>query len=291
MRIAAIVRDAGVPHDSVLKDHALSYLLAGIAGVPQLRRRTVFKGGTALRKCYFADYRYSRDLDFTTRDVGSGSAEEFLALLGQACSVAEESTAQFGAYAFSVRRAPHRSDHQHDQLDFRVDVSFPTGANDALKVEITQQEPIVFDTREMPILHGFVGEHLHATIPVYSLDEIVVEKLRGLLQVRAVFEKRGWTNRARDVFDLYTLRRAHSADVHWARLLEPLRAKAAARHVEFTGVEDFLAPEVLAAYREQWDHQLENLVSGQLPPFDEAEATLREILADVFGTTAAGGDG
>ncbi len=28
-------------------------------------RRLAFKGGTALKKCYFADYRFSEDLDFT----------------------------------------------------------------------------------------------------------------------------------------------------------------------------------------------------------------------------------
>ena len=30
-------------------------------------RALVFKGGTALRKAYFADYRFSADLDFTGR--------------------------------------------------------------------------------------------------------------------------------------------------------------------------------------------------------------------------------
>ncbi|CAN5145726.1 hypothetical protein BH20BAC1_BH20BAC1_03460 [soil metagenome] len=28
----------------------------------------VFKGGTCLRKCYFPDYRFSEDLDFTLID-------------------------------------------------------------------------------------------------------------------------------------------------------------------------------------------------------------------------------
>jgi predicted nucleotidyltransferase component of viral defense system len=30
-----------------------------------LRDRLAFKGGTALKKCYFGDYRFSEDLDFT----------------------------------------------------------------------------------------------------------------------------------------------------------------------------------------------------------------------------------
>jgi predicted nucleotidyltransferase component of viral defense system len=30
-----------------------------------LREHLVFKGGTALKRCYFGDYRFSEDLDFT----------------------------------------------------------------------------------------------------------------------------------------------------------------------------------------------------------------------------------
>ena len=36
VRIAEIQRRTGVPHTSVLRDHALSYLLAGIAAVEEL---------------------------------------------------------------------------------------------------------------------------------------------------------------------------------------------------------------------------------------------------------------
>ena len=282
------MRETGIPHDSVLKDHALSYLLAGIASVPELRAYVVFKGGTALRKCYFDGYRYSEDLDFSTREQNSWTSEDFLPLLRHGCRIAEDLTSDFGAYSFTPRAAPHLAEHPHDQLDFRVDVAFPTGAHHALKVEVTQQEPIVLPLLERPILHPFDGEHLAATVPVYSLDEIVVEKLRALLQVRAALQLRSWTNRARELFDLHTLQRDPASSVNWAHLLEPLRVKAAARGVTFTRPDDFLSPKVLAAYREQWNDRLENLVPGSLPTFEEAEATLREILTIVFG---AGGDG
>ena len=47
------------------KDYALGYLLAGMAQVEELHAAWVLKGGTALRKFYFADYRFSEDLDFS----------------------------------------------------------------------------------------------------------------------------------------------------------------------------------------------------------------------------------
>jgi len=47
------------PYWVVEKDYALSYLLAGIMKVNELGERLLLKGGTALKKAYFSDYRFS----------------------------------------------------------------------------------------------------------------------------------------------------------------------------------------------------------------------------------------
>ena len=49
---------------TVEKDYVLSWVLYGISKHPQLSE-WLFKGGTALKKCYFETYRFSEDLDFT----------------------------------------------------------------------------------------------------------------------------------------------------------------------------------------------------------------------------------
>ena len=49
------------------QDYLLSWILAGVSQVPALGDSLVFKGGTALKKCYFGDYRFSEDLDFSGR--------------------------------------------------------------------------------------------------------------------------------------------------------------------------------------------------------------------------------
>jgi predicted nucleotidyltransferase component of viral defense system len=46
-------------------DYALGWFLAAFFTQTDARHHLVFKGGTCLRKCYFADYRFSEDLDFT----------------------------------------------------------------------------------------------------------------------------------------------------------------------------------------------------------------------------------
>ena len=50
---------SGIPWEVLERDYILSWILAGIYQVPALRDTLVSKGGTALKKCYFGDYRFS----------------------------------------------------------------------------------------------------------------------------------------------------------------------------------------------------------------------------------------
>ena len=57
------VRDKQIEKDSIL-----SWVLHGLSQESFLKNNLVFKGGTALKKFYFQDYRFSEDLDFTLID-------------------------------------------------------------------------------------------------------------------------------------------------------------------------------------------------------------------------------
>ena len=56
----------GVAKSTIDKDWVLGHLIDAIFSTPECREHLVFKGGTCLRKCYFPDYRFSEDLDFTS---------------------------------------------------------------------------------------------------------------------------------------------------------------------------------------------------------------------------------
>jgi uncharacterized protein len=68
--IRSVARHKHVQQYIVEKDYALSYLLAAIVQADGLGENLVLKGGTALKKLYFADYRFSEDLDYSTRVMG-----------------------------------------------------------------------------------------------------------------------------------------------------------------------------------------------------------------------------
>jgi len=50
------------------KDRALGHLLNAFYSFNNNKDNFIFKGGTCLKKCYFEDYRFSEDLDFTLLD-------------------------------------------------------------------------------------------------------------------------------------------------------------------------------------------------------------------------------
>ncbi|MBX9586646.1 MAG: nucleotidyl transferase AbiEii/AbiGii toxin family protein [Gammaproteobacteria bacterium] len=56
--------DRRIPEDVLERDYCIAWLLVGLSRVP-LKNKIIFKGGTALRRCHFSEYRFSEDLDFT----------------------------------------------------------------------------------------------------------------------------------------------------------------------------------------------------------------------------------
>jgi len=86
-RLQEVRKRLGTPWEVLERDYLLSWILAGISQVGSLRETLVFKGGTALKKCYFGDYRFSEDLDFSgVGDVPTGDAME--EAVQKACEVA-----------------------------------------------------------------------------------------------------------------------------------------------------------------------------------------------------------
>src|SRR6266581_7079366 len=51
-----------VPENIIERDYCIAWFLVGLSRHPL---PMAFKGGTALKRCYELDYRFSEDLDFT----------------------------------------------------------------------------------------------------------------------------------------------------------------------------------------------------------------------------------
>ena len=114
----------GVPWEVLERDYLLSWLLAGILKVDGLKDSLIFKGGTALKKCYFGDYRFSEDLDFTAQSSAPrGPAME--EAVREACSRAVGLLDPYAPVEIACERHVEREPHPTGQEAFDVRARFP----------------------------------------------------------------------------------------------------------------------------------------------------------------------
>lgn len=252
------------------KDYALGYLLSGMAQVATLYDALVLKGGTALRKFYFADYRFSEDLDFSA----VMRLHDADAVMQAAAASAEAQLQSHGPFAVTLRRLTLRDPHPGEQDAFIVSVRFPTHREPfcRLKVEITYDEDVLLPPVMRSLLHPY-PDPPEAAWRCYPLEEIVAEKLRALVQSHIRLQKRGWgaSRVCRDYYDLWYILRLGVLDV---TLLPGLVArKCALRQVTYTSVADFVAPALQAVARAEWERQLMPFV----PDAPSANSVLDEL--------------
>lgn len=63
-----IASENGVTEEIIEKAFFIEFLLYFLMKEEYFKKRLVFRGGSALKKIYFPDYRFSEDLDFLVED-------------------------------------------------------------------------------------------------------------------------------------------------------------------------------------------------------------------------------
>src|SRR5258708_31886767 len=171
-----------------------------------LRPVLAFKGGTALKRCYYADHRFSEDLDFTLREALP--FEEIRARLDPVCAA----VGQQSGIVFAFDRQDQRV--RTNTHTFYLRYTGPLPGNNNVKVDITINEVLSFPLANRPVLRGYAE---FADIPenrpilVYSLDDIAAEKTVALTDPAR--------NEPRDLYDPCYL--TANEDVHLDHLLPP----------------------------------------------------------------------
>ncbi len=203
-RLQDVRQRLGIPWEILERDYLLSWILAGLTQVESLQHTLIFKGGTALKKCYFGDYRFSEDLDFSgTPDVPTGRAME--QAINEACIAATKLLDQYVPVEILSERYTEKEPHPGDQEAFVIRARLPwhRQLQTRVMIETTIDEKLLRPVSRRKVIHEY-GENFESVIPVYSLEEIVAEKLRALLQHVKKLEERGWSrSRARDYYDLW----------------------------------------------------------------------------------------
>jgi uncharacterized protein len=204
-----------IPENILERDYCIAWFLVGLSR-STLRKKLAFKGGTALRRCHFSEYRFSEDLDFTL--LQSLSFEE----LKQELEPIYEEVKRASNITFRFSR-PDPTTHQNSYTFYLMyEGPLPaTSTPKEIKVDITIKEKVCYAPEELTVIKScdeFTDLPLGAKILVYSLCEIAAEKTVTLLD-RARTEPR-------DLYDLWYLTEL-SNSVKLGDCLEAINAKLA----------------------------------------------------------------
>jgi predicted nucleotidyltransferase component of viral defense system len=207
--IAKLAHRLGVSDRVIEKDYVLSWLLVAIAE-SELRRGLAFKGGTALKRCYYPDYRFSEDLDFTlcvdlAHDDLVAACVTLLPRLGQRVNL-----------TLALRSAEQSVFASTTLLVNYVGPLRARPGSRHLKVDVTRGELLLYPLVERPLHAPYSDYPTDVTLPTYALEEILTEKLCALV---------GRTE-PRDLYDVYWLFERGDVDVSFL----PANFAAKCRH-------------------------------------------------------------
>jgi predicted nucleotidyltransferase component of viral defense system len=275
IRLEEARKRTGLPWEILEKDYILSWVLVGISRVDALRDTLIFKGGTALKKCYFGDYRFSEDLDFSS--VGKAPTGEAMEKsMQEVCVAAARLMEEYAPVEIISGRYTERDPHPGGQEAFIIRARLPwqrvphTGA----MVEVSMDEPVIKPVQRLPIIHEY-GEPLTDQVLVYSLEEIVAEKLRAILQHVEKLQTRGWSrSRARDYYDLWRVFNSYGEKLDLSDFASFLHEKCSVRGVAFERADDFFQKGMLKYVETTWEQWLGPLVPD-LPSFQSVMKELR----------------
>jgi predicted nucleotidyltransferase component of viral defense system len=246
------------------RDYCLAWFLVGLSRSP-LREALVFKGGTALKRCYFGDYRFSEDLDFTLAEPRQLDA--ILAGLEEVYAEVQRASGIVVRFARADRKS-HQNSHT---FYLSYEGPLPAASPKEVKVDITIREQLVRPVEDRPVLRGY-EEYTDlpedAPVRVYALEEIAVEKLVALTDKAR--------NEPRDLYDLWHL--TSEGLIDFVTLIPEVEAKLA-----FRGrTRDAMTAEIAtkeARYKKLWAVRLGQQMAT-LPPFDDAFRAVRRSLRD-----------
>lgn len=209
----------------------------------------MFKGGTALRLCFYEDFRYSADLDFSLVDMTPDEAAE---ALRQALDVCR------GEMGFSRLEI---DPNNHEQILYIG----PLGRERSLNLHFDDDERVIRTESRQLVRRYDDQPDPTPYLTIYALEEVAAEKLRCVIQ----------RLQCRDISDLHRLLCVEGVDVDdvWPLFEEKARQKGF--HAEqFTERLESRAEN----YERRWANELEVHLGNAVPHFESVMRELRRRL-------------
>ena len=237
-------------------DYVLGCYLCFLGTQSTVQKKWLFKGGTALRKCYFEEYRFSEDLDFTV--LGIISVENLRNVLHSA-NIAMQDAIGIRTDEREIVVDIIEDDYGKESYEARIYYFGPWnygGSPRSVRIHTNRDESLVFQTNMLSVFHQYSDkeELPPVTVQVYSLEEMMAEKLRAFSSQR----KQAIPH---DIFDLYHLsRNVGSVD----KVVEALPQKCQAKGISLDAIDLDKVIARKSEYENNWRQGLEYLIPTNL---------------------------
>jgi len=233
------------------KDYVLSWLLFAISRNKTLNKALVFKGGTALKKAYFEDYRFSEDLDFTLINENL-SNEEILQEFNSLFEFIKEE-ANVDMRIDSKKWTIHESGNPQFYVDYVASLQGNMGSRD-LKIDITRGDILETEFEIKTIFRTYSDLEEEFQLQCYSLAEVLIEKMTALMS----------RTEPRDLYDFWYLTEIERFEI--ADYLYEFQNKAQYKKQDSKRfVEKVISKKM--AFKRDWDKKLASQIHD-LPKYE-----------------------
>jgi predicted nucleotidyltransferase component of viral defense system len=237
-----------VPIGTIDKDYAVTSILFLISQFPKIDKM-VFKGGTALKKVHFSDFRFSEDIDFTCLEDVS---EELYSLLDS-----KKDSLDFTVT--NIKKETTVGNSKKFTVKYNGFKNYPNN----VRVDLSLREKIQNESSNLKIVHNYSEIPLFS-IPSMTVEEIMAEKVRAVI----------YSGAPRHLYDLnYLFAKRISLNP------ELVRTKISLYGEDFS-IEKFRKS--IGAMAKDWIRDLRSLMPQDPPPVNEVSNNVLQKISEVM---------
>ncbi len=261
--------EAKVDPNIIEKDYYLGIVLRTIAQSP-MTSDWIFRGGTALKKCYFTNYRFSEDLDFTLANRKLRSAKDIKTILENICHKSNE---QFGVTLEFFNAKQEREEYGEEAFKGILHFQSIKGKS-KIKIDLSFVDKIFIEAVSREIYHNYSDDAVFGkfTIKAARLEEIISDKFMAVSFIRTY-------PRTRDLFDIWYIAGNEKLDL---KLIKDTFEKKC----EFRKLDKNFVNQIdkihLKQFKKYWEAHLASLV-GDLPEFEKIVDAVIAYRDKIFG--------
>jgi len=234
----------GLRFDQAEKDYVILRVLHAIVQTLTDPHAWIFKGGTCMRHCYYKEYRFSEDIDFSCSSAG-GATGTLYDLFAQIVRRIREDS---GVEIIIGRELKSIGGEQFEIPLHYSRVGARRRALPAVRAHLTFDEPLLAPPESRNVQPNY-SDIPPFQIFAYGLTEIAAEKMRALLQ------QQGKWPRPRDLYDLWFIFCLKNEELSPKDILALFEKKCAVRGIK-PDTDRLVSDSLREWNREAWKKQL-----------------------------------